>query len=237
MFEASESTQWAPLHAEAREKYSHWYKPELNPGCEGRAKFLYEQLKARPSPWGKGLWKDEEAEKIAERCAQIFVENFLECPNERLIPQDPMEMVMALNDTGDLEDVEALHQIEDEFVCKIPEDFFQSEKTFGDFVECVRNGRGEGQVASERTEASDGLGWFGTAVVFALCFVGFPCFWLFCVYKAIAGVMTGLTEGWADVSIVALSIQGLVSCLGSYILVSVIWSLIRGDKRITWKQK
>ena len=67
MFEASESIQWMPLHAEAREKYSYWYKPELNPGCEGRAKFLYEQLKARPSPWGKGLWKDEETEKIAEK--------------------------------------------------------------------------------------------------------------------------------------------------------------------------
>ena len=37
-----EPIQWVPLHAEAREKYSHWYKPELNPGCEGRAKFLYE---------------------------------------------------------------------------------------------------------------------------------------------------------------------------------------------------
>lgn len=59
-----ESKKWVPLHAEAREKYSHWYKPELNPGCEGRAKLLYEQLKARPSPWERGLWKDEETEKI-----------------------------------------------------------------------------------------------------------------------------------------------------------------------------
>ena len=64
MLETSEPIQWTPLYAEAREKYSHWYKPELNPGCVGRAKFLYEQLKARPSPWGKGLWKDEETEKI-----------------------------------------------------------------------------------------------------------------------------------------------------------------------------
>lgn len=101
----------------------------------------------------------------------------------------------------------------------------------------MRNGRGEQKVGTERAVASDGLACFGTAVVFALFFVGFPCFWLFCVYKVIVGVMTGLTEGWTDVSIVALSIQGLVSCLGSYILVSVIWSLIRGDKRITWKQK
>ena len=64
MSDVSESIHWTPLHAEARENYSHWYKPELNPGCEGRAKFLYEQLKAQPSPWGKGLWKDEETEKI-----------------------------------------------------------------------------------------------------------------------------------------------------------------------------
>ena len=72
MSDVSESIQWTPLHAEAREKYSHWYNPELNPGCEGRAKFLYEQLKARPSPWGRGLWKDEETEKIAERCASLL---------------------------------------------------------------------------------------------------------------------------------------------------------------------
>ena len=83
----TESKDWTPLHAEARENYSRWYKLETNAGHEGRAKFLCEQLKMRPSPWGKGLWKDEETEKIAERCAQIFVENFLECPNERLIPQ------------------------------------------------------------------------------------------------------------------------------------------------------
>ena len=233
----SESIQWTPLHAEAREKYSHWYRPETNAGHEGRAKFLCEQLRIRPSPWGKGLWRDEETEKIAERCAQIFVENFPRCPNEHLIPLDPIALVAELSDADDFEDVEALHQIEDEFACKIPEDFFQSEKTFGDFVECVRNGRGEQKVGTERAVASDGLGCFGTAVVFALFFVGFPCFWLFCVYKVIVGVMTGLTEGWTDVSIVALSIQGLVSCLDSYILVSVIWSLIRGDKRITWKQK
>ena len=30
MADASEQIQWTPLHAEARENYSHWYKPELN---------------------------------------------------------------------------------------------------------------------------------------------------------------------------------------------------------------
>lgn len=231
-----ESKKWTPLHAEARENYSRWYKLETNAGHVGRAKFLCEQLKTRPSPWGKGLWQDEETEKIAERCAQIFVENFPRCPNEHLIPQDPIGLIAELGDADDFEDVEALHQVEDEFACKIPEDFFQSEKTFGDFVECVKKGRGERKADSERTEVSDGLGWFGMAVVFILFFVGLPCFWLLCVYKTIVGVMTGLTEGWAGVSVVALSIQGLIACLGSCILVAVIWSLIRGDKRITWKR-
>ena len=91
-----ESKKWMPLHAEAREKYSHWYRPETNAGHEGRAKFLCEQLRIRPSPWGKGLWRDEETEKIAERCAQIFVENFPRCPNEHLIPLDPIALVALL---------------------------------------------------------------------------------------------------------------------------------------------
>ena len=54
MSDVSEPIQWTPLHAEARENYSHWYKPELNPGCEGRAKFLYEQFEGAAEPVGKG---------------------------------------------------------------------------------------------------------------------------------------------------------------------------------------
>ena len=70
--------KFTPLHAEAVEKYSRWFRFEMNRGCDGRAAFLYEQLKARPNPWGIGLWKDAETEKIAKRCAEIFIDHVVE---------------------------------------------------------------------------------------------------------------------------------------------------------------
>lgn len=229
MFETSEPIQWTPLHAEARENYSHWYKPELNPGCEGRAKFLYEQLKARPSPWGKGLWKDEETEKIAERCAQIFVENFLECPNERLIPQDPMEMVMALNDTGDLEDVEAIDQIESEFTCKIPEEFFQKERTFEELVECVK--KGKGKAPPEKLKATDVGGCLFGCILMSVIFIVLPCYSAYRVYSELA---TGFSEGWEQVEVGTLIGHSIVVGFGLFIAVAVAIAAFRKDKRITW---
>mgnify|MGYP003322876223 FL=1 len=220
-----ESTAWRPLYAEAREKYSHWYKWELNPGCEGRAQFLYEQLKARPSPWGKGLWKDEETEKIAERCAQIFVENFLACPNERLIPQDPMEMVMALNDTGDLEDVEALVQIEREFSCKIPEECFQAERTFEEFVEYVKDGKGK-----TPPDAAGCLWGFG---LLSVVLVVLPCY---CAYRVYGELAIWLSEGWEQVEVGSLIGHSIGAVIGLCCGVPCVIRMLRKDKRITWKQ-
>ena len=231
MSDKVESIQWTPLHAEARENYSRWYKPELNPGCEGRAKFLYEQLKARPSPWGKGLWKDEETEKIAERCAQIFVENFLECPNERLIPQDPMEMVMALNDTGDLEDVEAIDQIESEFTCKIPEEFFQKERTFEELVECVKKGRGK--APPEKLTVKDTAGCLLGCAMLSLSFVVLPCY---AAYRVYSELVTGFSEGWEQVEVGSLVGHSIGAGFGLFIAVVVVIAMFRKDKRITWRQ-
>ena len=229
MSDVPEPIQWTPLRAEAREKYSHWYKPELNPGCEGRAKFLYEQLKARPSPWGKGLWKDEETEKIAERCAQIFVENFLECPNERLIPQDPMEMVMALNDTGDLEDVEAIDQIESEFTCKIPEEFFQKERTFEELVECVKEGKGK--APPEKLTVKNMAGCLLGGVLLSLVLVMLPCY---SAYRVYSELVTGFSQGWEQVEVGSIVGHSIGAGIGLSIMVFVLIGAFRKDKRITW---
>ena len=219
------SSHWVPL--EVNEKEVRPRRFEMNPGCAARAEILYEQLKARPSPWGKGLWKDEETEKIAERCAQIFVENFIECPNEHLIPQDSMEMVLALNDTGDLDDVEALQQIENEFACVIPQEFFTEGKTFADLVELVKDGRNK---VKPRKLAIDDLviGVIGIFVLVGLVFV-LP---IWCGVSVYFDVSVGVSEGW--------SVNLLVSVVGKLIGVGVsvifLIQVLKKDKRITWKQ-
>lgn len=219
------SSHWVPL--EVNEKEVRPRRFEMNPGCAARAEILYEQLKARPSPWGKGLWKDEETEKIAERCAQIFVENFIECPNEHLIPQDSMEMVLALNDTGDLDDVEALQQIENEFACVIPQEFFTRGKTFADLVELVKDGRNK---VKPRKLAIDDLviGVIGIFVLVGLVFV-LP---IWCGVSVYFDVSVGVSEGW--------SVNLLVSVVGKLIGVGVsvifLIQVLKKDKRITWKQ-
>ena len=226
----SESIQWTPLHAEAREKYSHWYRPETNAGHEGRAKFLCEQLRIRPSPWGKGLWRDEETERIAERCAQIFVENFPRCPNEHLIPLDPMEMVIALNDTGDLEDVEAIDQIEREFTCKIPEEFFQKERTFEELVECVK--KGKGKAPPEKLKATDVGGCLFGCILMSVIFIVLPSY---SAYRVYSELVTGFSEGWEQVEVGSLVGHSIVVGFGLFIAVAVAIAAFRKDKRITWR--
>lgn len=218
--------EWVPLHAEAQEKYSRWYKLELNAGCEGQAKFLYEQLKARPSPWGKGLWKDAETERIAERCAQIFAENFTKCPNGHLIPQDQMEMVVALNDTGDLEDVEALDQIESEFACKIPEGFFQRERTFAEFIECIKDGRGK--ASPKKLKAKTCLGCVMASGLLALFLLAFPCYLAYAVY---CDVSTGLSEGWGNVRLGSLVAKIGGVCFWLFALSYIGFSAIRKTRK------
>ena len=218
-------SDWMPLEVDEREVHPRRF--EMNPGCAARAEILYEQLKARPSPWGKGLWKDGETEKIAERCAQIFVENFLECPNERLIPQDSMKMVLALNDTGDLDDVEALQQIENEFACEIPQEFFTEGKTFADLVELVKDGRNK---AKPRKLTIGGLviGVIGILVLVGLVFV-MP---IWCAISVYLDISFGVSGGWTT-KLVASVVGKLIGVgMGVIFLIQVF----KKDKRITWKQ-
>ena len=219
--------KFTPLHAEAAEKYSRWFKLEMNRGCEGRAAFLYEQLKARPNPWGIGLWKDAETEKIAKRCAEIFIDYFDKCPNDRLIPQDRMEMVAALNDTGDIDDVMAVEEIEDEFDCTIPDGFYTEETTFGDFVECVKAGRGKAQPQEEKGTAKGWLSSFGLCVFLFLCWGVIPGF---VFYKLGVRIWSIIHDGWSACpvkSLIGESIAAFV-CLGFFCILT--WSFIKRRK-------
>lgn len=218
------SVDWVPLGVDERDVHPRHF--EMNPGCAARAEILYEQLKTRPSPWGKGLWKDVETEKIAERCAQIFVENFIRCPNERLIPQDSMEMVLALNDTGDLDDVEALQQIENEFACVIPQEFFTEGKTFADLIEIVKNGRNSGK-SVELTITDIVIGVLGMFVMAGFVFV-VP---IWCAISVYFDISAGGTEGWTA-KLVASTVGKLI---GVGIGVIFLMQMFKKDKRITWK--
>lgn len=105
-------------------------------------------LAARPSTWGVGLWPSDEMEAVAKRCAEILTEAFqYEATN--LIPSDTMGGIHRLDRYGDLDDVVALLQIEEEFECKIPADKLQPEMTFEGFVNLVYSGRGK-SVRSKR---------------------------------------------------------------------------------------
>ena len=226
--------KFTPLHAEAAEKYARWFKLEMNRGCEGSAAFLYEQLKARPNPWGIGLWKDAETEMIAKRCAEIFIEFLDKCPNDRLIPQDSMTMVAALNDMGDMDDVFAVQDSEYEFGCTIPDDFYTDETTFGDFVECVKAGRGKAQPQKENGTAKGWFSCFGLCVFLFLCWGVIPGF---VFYKLGVRIWSIIHDGWSACpvkSLIGESIAAFV-CLGFFGILT--WSFIKRrkgpDPRIT----
>ena len=226
--------KFTPLHAEAAEKYARWFKLEMNRGCEGRAAFLCEQLKARPNPWGIGLWKDAETEKIAKRCAEIFIEFLDKCPNDRLIPQDSMTMVAALNDTGDMDDVFAVQDIEYEFGCRIPDNFYTDETTFGDFVECVKAGRGKVQPQTEKATAGGWLSSFGFVAFLFLSWVIIPGF---AFYKLGVSIWSIINEGWSACPVKDLIQESIVVliCLGVWGM--ILWAVIKRrkgpDPRIT----
>ena len=137
---------------------------------------VHAQMVARPYTWGVGLWPSDEDEAIAKRCAEILTEAF-ECKSANLIPSDTMGGVYTLDYWGDLDDVDALLEIEEEFGCSIPEEKLMPERIFAEFVEAVRSGRGQ---AVPPRKKWNGLRWFGEglAVVFVACLVVSP-FYLF----------------------------------------------------------
>lgn len=140
---------------ESERKQSFWM---LKLGPDSRvADATNAQLAARPCTWGVGLWPSAEVEAIAKRCAEILTEAF-QCKTANLIPMDTMGGIHRLDYYGDLDDVEALIQIEREFQCEIPAEKLQPELTFAEFVELVRLGRGK-TIPSKKSQLIGG--WIG----------------------------------------------------------------------------
>jgi len=192
--------------------------------CARMANCLYAQLKARPNPWGIGLWRDDASEKVAKRCAEIFVENFMRCPNDHLIPQDRMCMVEALDDLGDLDGPEAFRQIEEEFCCQLPDELFNDKITFSDFVECVMNGRGK--VPPKETTAKDWFSFSWGIAVLLFFLVGLPSY---AIYRLYVDIRTIVFEGWTDISIGSLIAESIGAAFGLFIVVGTVWVFLKKD--------
>lgn len=125
---------------EAEQTPSFW---TLKMGPDSRvADAANARLEARPYAWGVGLWPSDEVEAVAKRCAEILTEAFM-CKAANLIPTDTMGGIHQLDYFGDLDDVDALMQIEEEFQCDIPAEKLRPELTFAEFVELVCSGRGK----------------------------------------------------------------------------------------------
>lgn len=165
------------------------------------ARALYAQLKERPLTWGVGLWQNEETEMVAERCAEIFAENFIRCPNDYLIPQDRMCMIGALDDLGDLDGAEAVRQIEEELGCLIPEELFGDTITFEEFVGFLMKHRGKNP--PKRHPVKDSLEGIFVLVFLAGVFIMLPFFFL---YSACGDIRSMSASGlrWADVTVLVL---------------------------------
>ncbi len=132
--------------AEVERKPSFW-RLELGPDSHV-ADAAHAQLAARPYTWGAGFWPSDEIEAVAKRCAEI-VKGAFQCESANLLPADTMGGIHRLDYWGDLDDVEALMQIEEEFQCELPRDKLQPEQTFAEFVELVFSSRGNAARSKE----------------------------------------------------------------------------------------
>ena len=191
---------------EVERKPSFW---TLKLGPDSRvADAAQAQLAARPCTWGVGLWPSDEVESVAKRCAEILTGAF-QCASANLLPTDTMGGIHRLDYYGDLEDVDALMQIEEEFQCNIPTDKLQPEQTFAEFVELVFSERGK----AVRPKKSHG----------PIChFLGKMCLWaLIAIFFALPVIVPldlirrclGAQRCLTDVMLLEMLILAVMICL------------------------
>lgn len=109
-------------------------------GGSGLSRAIRQQLKSRQNVWGIGLWQDEDTEKVARQCAEIFGEE-LGLPAV-FIPDDSIWLLIKYDDDG----VQlACEVMMDEFGCEIDWQKLNGRKllTFGDMVAIAKTGKGK----------------------------------------------------------------------------------------------
>ena len=119
---------------------------------------LLRQLRLRPDIEHKDLWTDEAERQIAAYCLRDFKE-CLGLPNERLITDDPLEMVASIDGEG-FEDV--LKDLEQKFRFIFDQDVWKVVKTFGDLVRYVREHQGSAALAELQKRYR--IGWGCTTI-------------------------------------------------------------------------
>ncbi len=146
-------------------------------------KTLLRQLRLRPDIKHEDIWTDEAERKIAACCLRGFKE-CLGLPNERLIADDPLEMVASIDDEG-FED--ALEDLEQKFRFIFDEDVWKTVKTFGDLVRYVRERQGSAGLAE--LQKRHRIGWecvtIGLLVFFGV--IGYFVCNVIVVGRAVAG--------------------------------------------------
>lgn len=192
-----------PLLAPPQEKESFW---TLKHGPDSQlADAAHRQVEARPLTWGVGLWPSPETESVAKRCAEILTEAF-GCVATNLIPADTMGGIHLLDYFGDLDEVEALLQIEREFQYSIPSEKLLPDLTFGTFVDLVIAGRGTA-VPQQKSRIRRVLcKVFGGSVIAAFC--ALPVVIPLDLFRRYIGSSGKLTGGM----IIELLLLGAVIC-------------------------
>ena len=101
-----------PLHYVCVPRQCKWYEYEGSEQSRN-LKSLKEQLCRRPDVWHVGLWEDEEAESVAERCAELLGD-FAGLPRLRLVPGDRIQMIELVLLDGELFDLDDIDEGEEE---------------------------------------------------------------------------------------------------------------------------
>lgn len=192
-------------------------------------KSLRRQLEERAEPDWDDLWPNEEDRRIAIRSSKTFKEYF-GMPNAHLIPEDPMELIMAFDGDGG---VIALQELEDEYRLALNGGGQSVRegggvKTFGDFVRYIRDHQGTltRKELYERHKVGLGCALF-LWLVFAVI-IGLTVRELIFAYRAWQGADLGVRQGLG--LIFGFGVSG-ITIMVAYLFVSAWWKNRREIKQ------
>lgn len=223
-----------PLRDDCSERFStlrlKWAK-FYGGGWSLLVKSLRRQLEERAEPDWNDLWPNEEERRIAIRSSKTFKEYF-GMPNAHLIPEDPMELIVAFDGDGG---VIALQELEDEYRLalngkeqSVIEGVDRPVKTFGDFVRYIRDH--QGTLTRKELYERHKVG-FGCAVFLWLIFViiiGLTVRELIFAYRALHGADLGVRQGLG--LIFGFGVSG-IAIMVAYLFVSAWWKNRREIKQ------
>lgn len=189
---------------------------------------LLRQLRLRPDIEHKDLWTDEVERQIAAYCLRYF-KKCLGLPNERLIADDPLEMVASIDGEG-FEDV--LKDLEQKFRFIFDQDVWKVVKTFGDLVRYVREHQGSATLAELQKRYR--IGWGCSTIGWLVFFGVIGCF----IYKVIevgkAVTRSGELDFW---QIIGLVFSFLASGFVMYMAYAIVVNWCKERKALREEQE